>query len=304
MSTLLIIITLALLVIFFFGVRFYSAELTMAQQQGVSSQELIKNLEKGVNLNPYRSRYRITLSQSYLIGSILEARQPLQEQDSQILRNYVAKSIEQARQATRLSPNLVNTWENLGIIYRDLRILATGADTWAIDSFRKALELEPNNPVFYAEMGKIYLAGVTSPADEDKINQAIEQFQKAVELKSDYLDPQIQIALTEEKKGNIEEAIKKLEGLLIGQPLVSPAQIEALFQLGRLYFNSGRVDNAINAFQIVIRFVPNHSNAHYALGVAYQQKGMKEQALAEFQIVLGLNPGNEEIRRRIEELRR
>jgi len=311
MNTILIVIVLLLFGLFYFAGRFWWADVLYVK--GIQAKEIgqgIEWLEKAVSLNPYRNVYQMDLSQSYLLRAKNEAIKPSQNQNIQLVAGDISRAIAQAKRASELSPNWVRVWENLGLIYRDLVPIVKGADQWAINSFKKALELEPVNPVLKAEIGKIHLARVNNldkKKEKDKIekeiNQALNYFQEAVDLKSDYLDPKVQIALAEEKKGNLEEAIKKLEDILLNQRFVgSPVQVEAMFQLGRLYFNAKLYDKAIVAFIQVIRLIPYHSNAHYGLGLSYLKKNLKEKALEEFQIVSKLNPDNQEIKERIKKL--
>ncbi|MBI2626340.1 MAG: tetratricopeptide repeat protein [Candidatus Nealsonbacteria bacterium] len=83
----------------------------------------------------------------------------------------------------------------------------------------------------------------------------------------------------------------------------NPYNIEARFQLGRLYFNNKRIDDAIGQFQVVVILVPSHSNAHYSLGVAYAAKKEIQSAVQEFEKVLELNPGNPDVMQKIKELK-
>ena len=304
-GTVLIVIAIVVVGLFYMGGRFYLAEAKVIKIWK-TQEENIKNLEKIINLNPYRSNYRIFLSRGYLSWVLNEVQKKKEEQNVGLIRGYISSSIAQGKKATEISPNFVNTWENLGVIYRDLRLLTQGADKWAVESFEKALELEPNNPVLYAEIGKIYAVKAVPKAEDfqENITKAIEKFNKAVELKSDYLDPKIQLALAEEKRGNIEKAIKRLEEILVGQPLRDPLQIEALFQLGRLYFNSGKTDASINIFNGIIRLVPNHLNSHYALAIAYEKKKMFDKAVKELETVLKLSPNNEVVKKRLENLKK
>jgi tetratricopeptide (TPR) repeat protein len=71
-----------------------------------------------------------------------------------------------------------------------------------------------------------------------------------------------------------------------------------------LYFNDGQVDQAIEKFEKVVGFTPNHSNARYSLGVAYEAKGDDVKAIEQFEKVLEMNPGNEDVQSRISELQK
>jgi len=219
-------------------------------------------------------------------------RKPTAEQDSLALQATVAKAIDSAKAATVRGPGQVATWETLGMIYRDIRLVATGAVEWGIKSFEKAITLEPTNPVLHTELGK--LLSINEP------EKAKEKFAKAITLKPDYLDAAIQSALIFEREDNLEEAIRKMEDL----SLEFPFNTEVLFQLGRLYFNANRIDEAISQLEKVVNFLPNHSNALYSLGIAYKEKGEKQKAISVFEKVLELNPGNQDVVKKLEELKK
>jgi len=253
----------------------------------------IESFERAANLNKLRSIYRITLSRVYFIEASNELEKPPESQNTQKIQVNFAKAIDEAKIARDISLNWVVAFENLGMIYRDLRGFAQGATDWAIDSFSKAKTLEPTNPVFPTEIGKIL-------RDEGKFDEAKKEFEKALQLKPNYLDAQIQLALILESEGNYQEAISKLEGIVAR----NPNSVEALFQLGRVYYNNNRIDEAIPFFQQAISIFPNHSNSLYSLGLAYQKKGQKEEALKMFEKVLDLNPGNQDVVAKIEELKR
>jgi tetratricopeptide (TPR) repeat protein len=259
-STLTIILGVIFLVFYFFGVKYYFADTNYLKAFSVAGQERIEALEKAVKLNTASPRYHIILARAYLSEVSAELQKPGDEQDSGKIQNTATSAVNEAKIATTLQPNQVVNWEILGIIYRQIQGVASGATDWGIRSFERAIELEPTNPVLYTELGKLYLS-----AGENA--KARENFEKAIEIKPDYID------------------------------------VEALFQLGRLYFNDNMIDEAIAIFQNIIVLVPNHSNAHYSLGVAYAAKGQKDAALAEFEKVLELNPGNQDVIQKIRALR-
>jgi len=253
----------------------------------------VENMEKAVRLNPGSAFYRTVLARVYLSSVLTEAAKPADQQNLQKIQLRVAGSIDQAKIASDLQPNSVANWETLGIIYREIRGMVAGATEWGIRSFEEAIKLEPTNPVLYTELGKLY-------AGADQPEKAKESFQKAIDKKSDYSDALIQQAIFLEKENIVTEAIAKLEQLVISNPF----HVEGLFQLGRLYFNGGRLDEAIQLFKRVTLLVPGHSNAHYSLAVAYAAKKEKALAIEEFEKVLELNPGNQDIIQKLEQLRR
>jgi len=292
LSTVVIVLGMAILVFYYFSVNFYLADVNYNQGLRVLGPERLAKLEKAAKLNPYFPRYYLALSRTYLYEALEELQKPGGERDEVKIQNRVAKAIAEGRKATELQPSQVANWENLGVIYREIRGVAQGAADWGIKSFEKAITLEPANPVLYTELGKLYMAlGDTQKAKE--------KFHQAIEKKSDYSGALIQEALLLEKEDVLDEAIQKLEELLRGNPY----NVEAMFQLGRLYFNNNRIDEAIRQFQNVIILVPNHSNAHYSLGVIYAARGEKQKAIEEFEKVLELNPGNQDVIQKLETLK-
>ena len=292
-STAVIIIGVAILGTYFYAVKFYLADMNYVKaQMATSNAERMINLEQAVRLNPSLSQYRATLARAYMSEVLTEMQKPQQEQDSTKIQSLVANSINQARIATDLSKNQVATWETLGVVYREIRSVASGAIDWGIKSFTEAIALEPTNPVLYTELGKLYAL-----TNED--DKAQEQFALAITKKSDYADALIQDALLLEKAGKAPEAIVKMESLSQSFPLSA----EISFQLGRLYFNGNQIAKAIEKFQQVIVLAPNYSNAHYSLCIAYAVQGNKASALKEFEKVLELNPGNQDVQNKINQLR-
>ena len=287
-SVILIGLGLAIAGMYYWAGRIYLADV---YSRAAQREARVENLERAVFFNPYQGQYKILLARAYLIEVNREVVKPAAEQDSVRIQLMTAKAIDQARRATEGAPHWVASWETLGMVYRDIQLWAKGAIEWGIKSFEKALEFEPQNPVFHTELGKLYLLS----GDNDKARQ---EFEKAISLKEDYIEAQIQIVFLIETQENLKGAVRKMEELAERWPLSS----EVLFQLGRLYFNDDRLDEAITQFQRVIALVSNHSNAHYSLGLAYQRKGQTNLAISEFEKVLELNPGNQDVEAKLREL--
>ncbi len=70
----------------------------------------------------------------------------------------------------------------------------------------------------------------------------------------------------------------------------SPRSFKAHNNLGNIYRDAGKLDEAIREFQQAITIYPDYCDAHNNLGLAYRKKGMLEEALSEYQEALKLNP--------------
>jgi len=304
MNVILIILVFALASFFYMGGRFYLSDLRFIEPVE-SNEELVAKIESSVILNNYRENYRQALSQAYLITAWAEANKPEGEQNIQLLQALAAGSIQQARMATSLSPNSVSAWENLGAIYRDAQGLVGGILPFALEAFTQATELEPANPFFYRERCRLNLI-----SEEKNWDETIGFCQKAVDLKDNYLDAHVQLALVYEQKGDLETALKRMEGILEKLRGVSfqrgsdfaGAATEIYFQTGRLYFNLERVKEAVPMFEQAVIITPQHANARYALALTYETDGRTEDALIQYQILGQMLPDNESIATKVVEL--
>lgn len=291
-TTVLIIVGFGALGTIFFGAKFYLADKTFFQvQKTAEAKDQIALLEKTVKLNPYQPQYWTILARAYLQDTLLELAKPAGQREDAVVQAKVARAINTAKTAVLRGPGEVAAWETQGMVYRDIRTVAQGASDWAIKSFEKAIELEPTNPVLRTELAKVYIP--------DNLEKAKEQLAKAIELKSDYVDALYQNALIKEREGNLGEAIKAMENLVLNNSL----NAELRFQLGRLYYNNNQLSDSIAVFETVLQIFPNHSNALYSLGVAWQKKGNSAKARSYFEKVLELNPDNQEVKARLAELK-
>ena len=278
-----------------------------AWQKGNTSQS-INYIARAANLNPKIDIYWRNLSQIYLVGlnEVLSGADLSQEEKSNQAQAIIASSINSATQATVAGPNDVANWSSRGFVYRNMLGILGGADEWAIKSYQKAAELEPNNPDIFTEMGRVYLAESDILAQQEKekessenLKLAQENFEKAIKLKSDYAPAHFQIAMIHVREGKIQDAISKLEET----QQVAPSDTGLAFQLGVLYYNVNQFDNARVQFERAVLLDPNYSNARYFLGLVYDRQGNENGAIEQFEKVAQLNPDNQDIQKILANLR-
>lgn len=306
MSVVLLILVFASAGLFYLAGRFYLADMAFKRSL-TENEKSITELEKVVNLNKYRIEYRGELSRAYLNDAWAEANRATEERDFGLLQNLVSGSVEQAKAAIALSPGVVSAWGNLGTIYRDARGLVNGTLPFALEAFAKASELEPTNPLFFRELCRLNLISEGKDWDE-----TIGLCQKAIELKPNYLDAHVQLALAFEQKGDLEEALKQMQAVLDKLKGVSfqrgsnlaGAATEVYFQLGRLHFNLNQIDDAIQMFEQSVVINPQYANAHYGLGMSYQSADRLNDALIQFRLVNQLVPDNEKAQAAIQQISR
>ncbi|HSX08586.1 MAG TPA: tetratricopeptide repeat protein [Candidatus Saccharimonadales bacterium] len=74
---------------------------------------------------------------------------------------------------------------------------------------------------------------------------------------------------------------------------LDPNNPQQYIDLGGVYYQLGKYEDAIREFQIALNLKPNYANAYYNLGHAYQQINQFPQAMEEYRVVKQLVAGNE-----------
>lgn len=293
----------------FILIKNYLAEIKYSQginvwQKG-NLDEAINFLEKAIGLNPNLDSYQRTLAQFYLqkFNDTLK-----KNQISSQFQEILSKSLDSAKRATEISPQDEANWNTKGFIYRNLIGLMDKADDPALKSYQTALELDPKNPYIFKEIGLIYLAksdlltrsGAKKQEISGNLDLARGNFQKAIELKSDYAPAHFQLAMIYQREGKDEEAISKLEET----KKMAPFDPDLAFQLGILYYNKNQIEKAKSEFERAIKIDENYSNARYFLGLIYDKEGKKDLSIKQFEAIEKLNPDNSEVKKILENLRK
>lgn len=255
----------------------------------ITAQTKIKSaLEKRSGYDIYHS----AAAQAYLLEAANLSKQP--KPDVQKISEFLAKAVSEARLATEISPLSVAIWENLATMYENASVLVAEARDWAIKALSQAKELEPTNPVLWWRLGNNYYA-------INNWNEAIKNYQKAIDLKNDYLGAYIGLANSLEQNNQLDKAIAVYQKILSG----GANSAEFLFNYGRLLYNRNQTNDRATALQLWLKAVelqPNYSNALYSLGLYYEARGDKSTALQYYYKVRELNPDNSDVATKIKSL--
>ncbi|MFC2155760.1 sulfatase-like hydrolase/transferase [Acidobacteriota bacterium] len=116
------------------------------------------------------------------------------------LRNY--------RKALELDHNYAAVFNNIGSLYLTafLKNKDSGTYNLAMENFNKAIALDPNIFSAYNGRGAAYLYG-------NKVEKAIGDWQKAIEIKPDFTDPYFSIGITYLRAGNKSRALDIFQSL-------------------------------------------------------------------------------------------
>jgi tetratricopeptide (TPR) repeat protein len=127
----------------------------------------------------------------------------------------------------------------------------------AIDAFRRALAIDPNQHVIWAHLAGAYTS-------VDSAAQAEGALAKAVQLKPQDGAYRNNYAIALAKSGKLEEAWTQLEEAA----RIEPANAgHYFFNLGAILVNSGHAPEAGRAFRRSIEANPEYAESHYQYGV-------------------------------------
>ncbi|OGE75549.1 MAG: hypothetical protein A3K06_00035 [Candidatus Doudnabacteria bacterium RIFCSPHIGHO2_01_52_17] len=235
------------------------------------------------------------------------------------------KIIESLRNAVQNDSNNPTLHTELGQAYRlaatrlDPSILGDGVDSdddGLSDTQEQALGSNPSDPDTNGNKfldGNEVIGGLNPagsgqlPADflsryvrtdQEKLLLAVDEFKKAIELKSNYAVPYYQLALTYERQNKMEDAIATLNEILKQYP----NDVVLKYELGRMYYAVGQYDQAAGQFQAIVRGLPDYSDALFYYGASLEQLGRLPQALEQYRRILELNPGNQFITAKVQQL--
>jgi len=311
--------------IFLEGQRYVAAaaynKALASDAQGVKVDDLVNKLSQVVNLDPSRDLYHRNLSVA-LFAALNDRISKkgagnLSENDRAEISNFYFAAEDEARNAINLNPKNPDNLVQLAQINQNVIGSKDGADEAARSNYMESLKYDPKNPSTYYQIGQIYLmmadlesaknasqqqGSNKAPQLSDKAKEytasALQNFEKAVEMKNNYIPAQFMAAVSLDRLGKINEAIAKLEG---GKKM-NPQDVGIVFQLGVFYYKAERFDEARVELEQAVKLADNYSNARYFLGLIYDKQGDKQKALEQFRKVADLNPDNADIKKIVSNL--
>ena len=193
--------------------EFQSSLIAASKNKG---SETYQKQAKAISTFPYRDGYYRIFSQTNLsLANSLAAAQPKDGSPSattqQNIYRLIQQSINAGRTATLLAPQTSLNWQNLSSIYRSLIGFGQNAESFAIATQQQAVLLDPNNPQQYIVLGGIYYQlGLWDNAQN--------QFQIAVNLKSDFANAHYNLGHALENKNDLNNALAQyniVKGLVL-----------------------------------------------------------------------------------------
>ena len=205
----------------------------------------VGEFQKAADTNPSQSAYHMSLASDSLrkateLAQSLDSEDPELAEKQNEVRSLIALAINRSQEATRRAPNNAGVWQLRGNIFKDARAFSLpedqfvkDANDWIVSSLTQAIELEPNNPTLYLDLGLVY-------ESQGETEQAIEEITKSVELKTNLAASQYELGRIYYNESNDEKAVEHLENAVI----LNQDFANALYSLALAYERTDRINEA------------------------------------------------------------
>jgi tetratricopeptide (TPR) repeat protein len=110
--------------------------------------------------------------------------------------------------------------------------------------------------------------------DRKMYDDAIAEFNKAIEINPDYTDAYYNRGLSNAKKGNLDQAISDYSKAIE----INPNDADTYFNRGLAYHKKNQFDQAISDYTKSIQINPHVGDTHYNRALDYYLKGIYDKA--------------------------
>lgn len=147
----------------------------------------------------------------------------------------------------------------------------------AIESLKKAIELQPDVAEAHLTLGEIYMR-------QGRLEEAEAELRAELRHHPEDLRARYVLATVLDLARRSEEAMEVLQTLLEK----SPRAANARYLLGKILLAEGKAEQAEIQLEAAVGLAPADAETHYQLGLALQRQGRPEEARREFEIYQSL----------------
>jgi tetratricopeptide (TPR) repeat protein/TolB-like protein len=201
------------------------------------------------------------------------ARQAMSQRAGQ---DGLEQAADQLARAIELDPAFVVAQYTLGSVHHVL------GNRWKANAqLRAAIQLDPSHPEPYKLLGDLFLTAPRRPYD-----QAIEAFEKAIQLRPFYAEAHAGLGDARAGKGDVDGAIAAYAKALAHNPLNPRVHVS----LGKIYYAERNLYyESVSAYKKAIELDPRSAEAHMGLGEVYEDKGLYQEAADAYRRVIEID---------------
>jgi tetratricopeptide (TPR) repeat protein len=164
---------------------------------------------------------------------------------------------------------LLKSHPNAGILWKLMGVMLARQGKDALDAFRAAAELMPNDAEAHGHLGALL-------HDREQWSDALASLSRALAIEPHNVDALVHGGNALRELGRVAEAVPLYERALHHNPRL----IEARNNLGNALLQLGRRDDAIASYRRALEFAPDDAQVLCNLGNALRQRGSLDEALA------------------------
>ena len=130
-------------------------------------------------------------------------------------------------------------------------------------------------------------------AGENKLDEAIQTFQRAVELKPDFIEGYLNLGVLlfrRQKDDEAERALLKVLELRPEESMSKKILVEINYEKAKNLVQANKMDEALEILKLAYSYHQDHSYVNYLLGYIYHKNEMKDEAIKHIEAFLQLEP--------------
>jgi len=181
--------------------------------------------------------------------------------------------------ASFFGPNTVTPFDAVSLNISADKLYQYGDIDGAIEEFKKALAVDPENVNVYNSLGVCY--GVRGALD-----LAVDAFETVLRLDPNDVMATFNLGLAHMKQGNQEKALE----LFLEAHRLDGDNAEVAYQTGICYREKGETDVAVAYLEKAVDNSPKGAHIFRALGECYLDKAMHQKATKAYEKAIRLNP--------------
>lgn len=306
-SFLFLVISVGVVFVFIYLGKIYTADVFAAKAVRTQpvSEETIKNFSRAITFNPKESRYYSNLGSNLMALANKEFSKAESERNIDLIRNYLVGAIQSANDSERLMKNDIIAVETVAQIYENSVFYLPEATEKAREKYNRALELDPNNPIYQLKLGQLKIAESRNKEGEERtafIEEAKKFFEKSLEKKTNFGPGYYNMAIAHEALGNKDQAIENVSKALSFER----GDVNYTFELARMHQSRGKEDDlkvAESTYKKIIESNEKHANARFMLAIVYEAQNNFSEAVKGYEELLKILPeGEKESRDKVNEM--
>jgi tetratricopeptide (TPR) repeat protein len=144
-----------------------------------------------------------------------------------------------------------------------------------------------------------YFKKGTELSRENKLEEAIQAFQKAVELKEDFFEAYVNLGaflFQQQKDDGAEKSLLKALELRPEESKPKEILADINFEKAKILIQENKMDEALERLKQSYNFRADHAYVNFLLGYLYYDKEMKEEAIKHFEAFLQLAPNAPQVK--------